>query len=181
MDLVDIIQNNQVALGTPLERHTSGDLHRWPALYGIPSRTVDGNNVLDVYAATRWAVERCRRGEGPAAVVADTFRMGGHATHDEAEARAIFPPEVFTAWGRRDPVGLFEAYLLEEGLQREVLEAVEAETLQEVEEAAAEALRSRDLPHDPRRALYEGVSEGGTLVALERRPVGPPSTAPRTP
>jgi len=176
-----IIQNNQVALGTRLERHTPGDLRRWPALYGIPTRSVDGNNVLEVYAATRWAVERCRRGEGPAAVVADTFRMGGHATHDEAEARAIFPPEVFAAWGRRDPVGLFEAYLVEEGVEPTVLEAVEAETVEEVEEAAAEALRSRDLPHDPHRALYEGVSEGGPLVALERRPVGPPFTAPRAP
>src|SRR5438034_6750037 len=30
-------------------------------------------------AATRVAAERCRRGDGPALLVAETFRMGGHA------------------------------------------------------------------------------------------------------
>ena len=66
---VFVIQNNQVALGTRVDQHTVGDLQSWPDMYGIPSWSCDGNNVLDVYAATRLAVDRCRAGEGPAAVV----------------------------------------------------------------------------------------------------------------
>ena len=42
--------------------------------------------------------------------------MGGHATHDEAEARATFPQSLFDHWGRRDPIGLYEAWLLGEGI-----------------------------------------------------------------
>jgi TPP-dependent pyruvate/acetoin dehydrogenase alpha subunit len=166
-----VIQNNQVALGTRLDQHTVGDLARWPAMYGIPSWSCDGNNVLDVYAATRLAASLCRSGKGPAAVVAETFRMGGHATHDEREARGTFPPELFEAWGRRDPVGMYEAYLRDRGVSASVLEGIESEVTEEMDAAAAEALTSRDRHPPPEAALYQGFSEGGVLIGLERRPI----------
>jgi 2-oxoisovalerate dehydrogenase E1 component len=97
--------------------------------------------------------------------------MGGHATHDEREARDTFPAELFEAWGRRDPVGLYEAWLMGRGIRADRLEAVEAEVTLEIEAAAEEAAKSRDLAPDPRSALYAGFSEGGALVGLERRPV----------
>src|SRR5205814_9181131 len=101
-----IIQNNQVALGTRLDQHhLPRDFRDWPASYGIWGAQVDGNNVLDAYAATRIAAERCRRGEGPAMLVAETFRMGGHATDDEREARATLPAPLFAARVERDPAG----------------------------------------------------------------------------
>ncbi|MDZ7778591.1 MAG: thiamine pyrophosphate-dependent dehydrogenase E1 component subunit alpha [Gemmatimonadota bacterium] len=167
---VFVIQNNQVALGTKLEDHHVGDLHAWPAMYGIDSWSCDGNNVLDVYAATRLAVARCRVGRGPAAIVVDTFRMGGHATHDEREARETFPGELFEHWGRRDPVGLFEAYLEGRGLAPETLIEIEREVTDEMDRAADEALASRDRIPPPEQALYEGFSEGDPLVGLRRRP-----------
>ena len=164
-----VIQNNQVALGTRVDQHSRGDLDRLPELYGIPSWSCDGNNVLDVLAATSAAAEQCRRGEGPAAVVASTFRMGGHATHDEREARDTFPAELFEAWGRRDPVGLFESYLLGRGIPEDRLAGVEAEVSDEMDRAADEALESRDRLPLPEQALYEGISEGGPLVGLRGR------------
>jgi TPP-dependent pyruvate/acetoin dehydrogenase alpha subunit len=166
-----VIQNNQVALGTRVDQHTGGDLRKLPELYGIPSWSCDGNNVLDVYAVTKLAAARCRAGEGPAAVVAETFRMGGHATHDEREARETFPPELFEAWGRRDPVGLYEAHLAEHGVSAEVLEAIEEEVTVEMQRAADEALASRDRVPEPEAALYDGFSEGGVLIGLDRRPL----------
>lgn len=168
---VFVLQNNQVALGTTVARHGRGNLEAWPEMYGLPARSCDGNNVLDVYAACRWATELGREGGGPAMVVATTFRMGGHATHDEREAREILRSDAFEAWGRRDPVGLYEAYLVERGLDQSRLEDVEGEVVQEVEEAEREALASRDRTPPPERARYEGISENGTLVGLEMRPV----------
>ena len=166
-----MIQNNQVALGTPSAAHGVGDLHAWPAMYGIDAWSCDGNNVLDVYAATRLAADRCREGGGPAAIVADTFRMGGHATHDEREARDTFAPELFAEWGRRDPVGLFESWLGRKGVSSSVLETIEAEVTTEMDNAADEALASRDRIPPPEQALYDGFSEGGTLIGLEGRPI----------
>lgn len=144
---VFIIQNNQVALGTRLEQHHAaaghGNFADWPKAYGMWGGVFDGNNVLDAYAAAALAVVRCRRGEGPALLVAETFRMGGHATHDEAEARHTFSPSLFSSWGRRDPVALYEEYLCDAGVARERLEEIAAGTAAEVERGEAEALESR--------------------------------------
>ncbi len=165
-----VIQNNQVALGTRLDQHGAGPLRDIPRAHGIPALECDGNNVLDVYAAAVIARRSCLNGKGPVVVIAETFRMGGHATHDEREARETFSAELFEHWGRRDPVGLFEAYLLEEGVSAATLEEIERAATDEVEGAAERALKSRAQLPEPRHALFEGVSEGGVLHGLANRP-----------
>jgi TPP-dependent pyruvate/acetoin dehydrogenase alpha subunit len=139
-----IIQNNQVALGTRVGVHSAGAFDDWPAMYGVLGGRFDGNHVLDAYGAARVAADRARAGDGASLLVAETFRMGGHATHDEREARNLFPPETFREWGRRDPVGLYEAWLQGEGIGRDVLERIEGQVTAEVDAAAEEALRSRE-------------------------------------
>jgi TPP-dependent pyruvate/acetoin dehydrogenase alpha subunit len=139
-----IIQNNHVALGTRLDQHhLKEDFADWPRAYGMWGGVFDGNNVLDAFAMATLAVERCRRGEGPAMLVAETFRMGGHATHDEAEARKTFDGEMFARWGRRDPIALFEEHLVDGGVGRAALEQIEIEVDGEIERAEAEAMESR--------------------------------------
>lgn len=162
LPVVFVIQNNQVALGTTLrQHHRAEDFSAWGAAYGMTAHRVDGNNVLDVHAAATLAVEACREGRGPAMLLAETFRMGGHATHDEREARDLIRPDLFQAWGRRDPVGSYEEYLANLGRplsfegttalspdaetaerNRHVLLRIEEEVRQEVEAAEREALRS---------------------------------------
>lgn len=162
---VFIIQNNQVALGTRLDQHHAaagrGNFADWPAAYGMWGGVFDGNNVLDAYALTALAVERCRRGEGPALLVAETFRMGGHATHDEAEARRTFRAELFADWGRRDPIGLYEEYLVDCGMAREELAMVEAGVEREVEQAEADALESRRARMPAGESALAGVYAAG--------------------
>jgi len=107
LPVVFIVQNNQVALGTMVGQHHApqdfSELHR---AYGCAGWTFDGNNVLDAYAATALAAARCRDGEGPVLLAAETFRMGGHATHDEQEARRLIPAEVFAHWALFRPSSL---------------------------------------------------------------------------
>jgi TPP-dependent pyruvate/acetoin dehydrogenase alpha subunit len=160
LPLVVIIQNNQVALGTRLEQHHRGDFNDWPESYGISGWSFDGNNVLDAYAATKLAVEKARSGKGAILLVAETFRMGGHATHDELEARNTFSKELFDHWGKRDPIGCYETYLVECGknlaqdknsydkkkqkeVNQNVLNAIEEKIIVEVDKAAEEALLSK--------------------------------------
>jgi TPP-dependent pyruvate/acetoin dehydrogenase alpha subunit len=167
---VFVIQNNQVALGTRLDQHQVGDFRHWPRMYGMAGELADGNNVLDVWAATRIAAERARSGDGPTLVIVDTFRMGGHATHDEAEARRTFPAELFERWGRRDPIGLYEEYLLGRGVARERLEGVEAEVTAEVEAAAEKVRGARaELLPIPESAELEGFSAGVRQPGLASR------------
>jgi pyruvate dehydrogenase E1 component alpha subunit/2-oxoisovalerate dehydrogenase E1 component alpha subunit len=168
---VFIIQNNQVALGTRLDQHhLPGTFDDWGTSYGIAtSAAFDGNNVLDAYAATKLAADRCRRGDGPALLVAETFRMGGHATHDEREARETFPAALFEQWGKRDPIGMYEEYLKADGIAVQQLEAVEAEVTREVERAADQALQSRDRMPPGESALLGVYAKNGG----ERRNVRP--------
>jgi 2-oxoisovalerate dehydrogenase E1 component len=168
---VFILQDNQVALGTPASRHGAGELNRFGEMYGLETREADGNHVLDVLAAVRIAVAECRAGRGPAVIHARTFRMGGHATHDEREARATFSGDLFREWGKRDPLGSFEVWLESRGISPQLLEEIEGQVTAEVEAAAETALRSREVEVDPRFALFAGVSEGPPLVGLSLRPV----------
>jgi TPP-dependent pyruvate/acetoin dehydrogenase alpha subunit len=142
-----VIQNNQVALGTRLAQHhlepAPTSFANWPQAYGIWGGVFDGNNVLDGYALTRLAAERCRRGEGPALLIAETFRMGGHATHDDHEARQTFDAGLFALWGRREPIAMYEQWLRLRGISSDVLESLELEVEVEVGKAEEEALASR--------------------------------------
>jgi TPP-dependent pyruvate/acetoin dehydrogenase alpha subunit len=168
--VIFVLQNNQVALGTRLDQHQVGGFDGWPAMYGLRGAFADGNNVLDVYAATRLAADHARGGGGPTLLVVETFRMGGHATHDEAEARATFDPSLFQAWGRRDPIGLYEEHLVQRGFTRDRLEAVELQIAREIDAAAEAALLDREASTPPPAgAEYEGISAGVRQPGLAGR------------
>lgn len=144
LPVIFIIQNNQVALGTRLLAHRLAedfaDLHK---AYGCAGGSFDGNNVLDAFGATAVAAARCRGGDGPVILDATTFRMGGHATHDEQEARHVLPAELFAYWGARDPVGLYEEWLKRRGVPGARLAEIETTVSAEVDRGADEALASR--------------------------------------
>jgi len=184
LPLIVIIQDNKVALGTRLDQHHRGSFLDWRAAYGVEGGSFDGNNVLDAYAATRLAVDACRAEQGPVLLIADTFRMGGHATHDEREARATFDATLFSHWGKRDPIGLYETYLIEgtldlesgrrmkdtdglRGRNAEVLRRVEARVTDEVEQAANEALESARNNMPIGESAAEGVYAGAKAVLNE--------------
>ena len=184
LPLIVILQNNQVALGTRLDQHHRASFLDWPAAYGVEGRAMDGNNVLDVYATVRIAAQGCREGRGPFLLIAETFRMGGHATHDEREARQTFDAELFEKWGKRDPIGLFETYLIEGAMNmengrrsrkteslrernREVLKQIEERITGEVEAAAEEALSSARAKMPRPEEAAEGVYAEQTLSAAE--------------
>jgi 2-oxoisovalerate dehydrogenase E1 component len=145
LPFICVIQNNQVALGTRTEAHFPGDFAGFGRAYGCQLLEVDGNHVLDCYAATAEAAAACRAGEGPVILVATTFRMGGHATHDEREGRALFDASTWAYWGQRDPIGCYETWLIEgKGIEPARLAAIEAAVGARIEAAAAQALSRRE-------------------------------------
>ncbi len=165
-----VIQNNQVALGTRLDQHQAGDFADWGVMYGMPLLVADGNNVLDVYAATRLAAARARAGAGPSLLLANTFRMGGHATHDEAEARRTFPAELFAYWGQRDPIGLYEEWLVGQGITRERLAEIEDTVTAEIDKAAEHVAATRmERWPEPAAAELPGISAGVRQPGLSSR------------
>jgi pyruvate dehydrogenase E1 component alpha subunit len=65
-----------------------GTFYQRAAGYGVPGVLVNGNDVLEVYAASKEAVERARRGEGPTFIECDTYRLRGHHEGDEQTYRS---------------------------------------------------------------------------------------------
>jgi 2-oxoisovalerate dehydrogenase E1 component subunit alpha len=108
LPLVLFCQNNGWAISVPTTEQTAGEIWRRAEGYGFPGVRVDGNDVLAVYSATRDAVTRARRGEGPTLIEAMTYRLGAHSTadnpgryRDEADvevARRADPIERFRSW-----------------------------------------------------------------------------------
>jgi TPP-dependent pyruvate/acetoin dehydrogenase alpha subunit len=114
LPLIVIIENNGYAYSTPVTRQTAQpDFSRRGAAYGVPGESVDGNDVLAVYEATRRGVERARSGAGPTLIESRTFRMEGHAEHDDG---FYVPHELVEEWRKRDPIERYEKWLLSEGV-----------------------------------------------------------------
>jgi TPP-dependent pyruvate/acetoin dehydrogenase alpha subunit len=110
--LVLILENNLWAYSTPVRRQVPiENLADRAKAYGIRSYIVDGNDVIAVYAAAKEAVERARAGAGPILIEAKTFRRRGHAQHDPAE---YVPAEQRAHWEKRDPITLYEKFLVEQ-------------------------------------------------------------------
>lgn len=150
-----IAENNGYAYSTPTSKQMRiQNIATRAAAYGIPGEVVDGNDVLAVYAATKRAVDRARAGLGPSLVETKTFRMKGHAEHDDA---GYVPNELFEQWKLKDPIERFERHLLGHGLAtQEELREIVAKIDQELNAEVDFALASPMPP--PERAL-EGVYE----------------------
>ena len=109
LPVVIIAENNGWAYSTPVSKQMAiGNMAERAKAYGIPSKIVDGNDVLAVYEATRAAARSARQGNGPYFVECETMRMKGHAEHDDAR---YVPKKEFEKWQKRDPILRFERYL----------------------------------------------------------------------
>jgi pyruvate dehydrogenase E1 component alpha subunit len=125
--LILFCNNNQWAISTPLEAQTRAETLADKAVgYGLPGVRVDGTDVLAVYEATREAVERARRGEGPTFIEAITYRTAPHATADDQ--RAYIDLERVEEEKKRECLGRYEGYLRRAGiLHDELAESIRAE------------------------------------------------------
>jgi 2-oxoisovalerate dehydrogenase E1 component len=110
--LVTIIENNQYAISMPRSQQTASKTLAQKAIaYGIEGLLVDGNDVIAVYEATRYAIEKARGGEGPTLIELYTYRMGVHTTA-ELVSHKLQPQEEISKWEKRDPISRMEKYLL---------------------------------------------------------------------
>ena len=113
--VVFIVQNNQYAISVPRKKQTKAEsLAQKAVAAGIPGIVVDGNDLMAMYAATKEAVERARRGEGPTLIEAYTYRFGAHTTSDDP-TKYREDSEV-EQWKLRDPLRRMKAYLIDQGL-----------------------------------------------------------------
>lgn len=165
-----LCENNGLAISTrpELEMPVARVADRAPA-YGIPGIVVDGTNILAVYAVTRAAVERARRGEGPTLIDAQCVRLTPHSSDDDHTRYR--PGDELDSARARDPLPRFAAYLRESGLLDEAADRqLKHGVTAEVEAAFQEAL-SAPAP-DPATALDHVLAEASSNVTRDPSPVG---------
>jgi TPP-dependent pyruvate/acetoin dehydrogenase alpha subunit len=151
--VIFICNNNQYAYSTPVEKQMAvKDISVRAQAYGMPGVTVDGNDVLAVYDATRIAIERARDNGGPSLIECKTFRMTGHSAHDDVK---YVPKHLFEEWEKKDPILGLETSLLQGKTVTEAeVKRLAARIAREVDEAIS--LAENDPYPEPHEAI-EGV------------------------
>jgi TPP-dependent pyruvate/acetoin dehydrogenase alpha subunit len=153
LPFVLVVENNGYAYSTTTDRQfaVASIAERGPA-YGVAAETVDGTDVLAVYAATRRALERGRRGEGPTLLECRCLRMKGHAQHDDMR---YVPKALLAAWAKRDPIDRFERFLVAHKHATAAELAAVAARIAPALDAAADA--AERLPMAPPEEALRGV------------------------
>jgi len=156
LPVIYIIENNQYAMGTSVNRASSEDqLYRRGESFRIPGLQVDGMDVLAVRGAAQVAVEWVRDGNGPILLEMKTYRYRGHSMSDPAKYRSR--EEVQAVREKSDPIEHAKAELLAAGVSEAALKDLEKEIRAVVNEAADFAEQSPEPPLDD---LYTDVLVG---------------------
>ncbi|MDH3470800.1 MAG: dehydrogenase E1 component subunit alpha/beta [Acidimicrobiia bacterium] len=131
LPMVFVIENNQYAISVPEAQEVAGNLADRGLGYGIPGMGVDGNDMVQVYAAAKTAVDRARDGEGPSLLVARTYRFYAHTSDDDDTLYRT--AEEVEIWRRKDPLTIAWQYLTEQRL-------LDEKTEEEIDEWAADTV-----------------------------------------
>jgi pyruvate dehydrogenase E1 component alpha subunit len=151
LPVIFVNENNCYASTTPASGCVSIENVADRALgYQMPGIVADGNDVLEVYNAAAYAVERSRQGKGPSVLECKTYRIKGHFVGDPERYRQ--KDEVQKWQQENDPLKRFKDHLSASGKKWEKeLESIEAEAQKEID-AAIEFAEQSDWP-DPEEAM----------------------------
>ena len=160
LPVVFICENNLYMEYTPIEMVTAVDhpAADRAAAYGLERIVIDGNDPDTVHATAAAALDRCRRGEGPVLLEAMTYRHFGHSRGDPALYRDQAEVD---GWLERDPLPVYRARLLAEGVATEAeLTEMEEQVLRRVD-AATGASIAAPRP-EPGALMTQLWAEGGS-------------------
>ncbi len=139
LPIVFLCENNQYAMSMSVKKAMNvPQISTRAAAYSIPGCTVDGNDLLAVYAAVSQASEFARTNSVPSLVEAVTYRWRGHSKSDRQAYRTR---EEIKDWQTKDPIPRFAKSL---GKSAEELEALRRQAVEQVSEAVAFAEASPD-------------------------------------
>ncbi len=152
LPVVYVIENNQYAMGTAVDRATAEtDLFKQCVSYAMPGSLVDGMDVFSVCQAMRDHVDMAREGR-PSIVEIRTYRYRGHSMSDPGKYRT---KEELEAKKNEDPILRLKSYLIQENLiSNEELDVLDMEVKAEV---AASVTFADESPFPPLEAIYEDV------------------------
>ena len=125
------VENNGYGLSTPTkEQYNCENLADRAKGYGMESRIIDGNNILEVYAKVSELCKSLRKRPRPVLLEFKTFRMRGH---EEASGTKYVPEKLMAKWAKKDPISNFENFLLQQKIVSEkLIEKIKADITEEI-------------------------------------------------
>lgn len=159
LPIIFACENNLYSTHLPIkECRVSNSIFEIGVPFCIESNRINGNDVLEVYEASKKAVDKCRRRQGPVFLEFLTYRIRGHVGSDDniqGTHTDIRPKEEIAKWQRRDPIKKFEGFLIKNKLMnKEDLQKIKKLAENEVREAYAFAHKS---PYPNKRELTKHV------------------------
>ncbi len=132
LPVIFVCENNLYNEYTHYRETTAGEILDRPRAFGIHAEEINGQDVIEVHAATQRLVERSRQGQGPAFLKCDTYRFHGHYVGDVDRSYYRSKQEEHEWVTRRDPISLLGARLLEEGIADQRLNQIRDEARREI-------------------------------------------------
>ncbi|WP_374687243.1 pyruvate dehydrogenase (acetyl-transferring) E1 component subunit alpha [Promineifilum sp.] len=153
LPIIYIVENNKYGMGTSVERASAApDMVTKAAGYAIPARKVNGMDAIEVYNATREAIDAIHGGQAPQFLEVITYRYEGHSMGDPLRYRTKDEVE---KWRGDDPIGILERKIFDEKFAtKEELEQIDAAVEKVIEEAVAFAESS---PFPEPEALFKDI------------------------
>lgn len=153
LPVIYIIENNNYAMGTSVERTTNvSDLSKIGLSYEMPSKIVNGMRPEDVHYAIEEAAARARRGDGPTLLDIRTYRYKGHSMSDPQKYRS---KDEVNEWMDKDPIDhVREVIEAQKWLTEKEFAEIDAWVKNEVDESVSFAENS---PYPEPEELYLDV------------------------
>jgi pyruvate dehydrogenase E1 component alpha subunit len=148
-----VCENNIYGMGTSVERASAvSEIRQKAEGYGIPNERIEGMDVMNVYEASKKAIDRVRSGEGPYFMEILTYRFMGHSMGDPERYRE---KQEIEKWRENDPIGIFRKKLVsKKTATAKALDEIEERAMQDAQEAVEFAENS---PEPAPEALWENV------------------------
>ena len=153
LPVVFIIENNNYAMGTSVQRTTNvTDLSKIGLSYDMPSKVVNGMRPEDVHNAIEEAAKRARNDGGPTLLDIRTYRYKGHSMSDPQKYRT---KDEVTEWIEQDPI----LHVLNTIKENKWLKEKEIEEINDwVKKEVAESVKfAEESPYPDAEELYEDV------------------------
>jgi acetoin:2,6-dichlorophenolindophenol oxidoreductase subunit alpha len=147
LPIIFACENNLYSTHLPIrEIRVNENISESSIPFGLKSIRVDGNNVLDVFEASKLATQQCRNGEGPVFIEFLTYRFRGHVGPDDniqGSHTDIRPIAEIEKWLKKDPITHLKNIIINEKICSESeISGINDEVTKEVKTATHFALTS---------------------------------------
>lgn len=170
LPVIFCIENNGYGLSTPTnEQYNCEHLADKAKGYGMESRIIDGNNIIEVYSKVDELCKAIRKRPRPVLLEFKTFRMRGH---EEASGTKYVPEKLMKKWEKKDPIANYETFLLQEGtiteeeigrLKDEITEEINSNLKLAFDEHTIDVIETKELKEVYQEFNYEHVEPKGDV------------------